>query len=183
MFVRELKQKIGPKDWSKKLYFINTYSIYVLPLSLFQYIIPISVILVTHTQIIGIVRQRTQAATSFRHSNRADVTIRKSRKTKQILLIITLMFLSHLYLIFLSLFQYIIPISVILVTHTQIIGIVRQRTQAATSFRHSNRADVTIRKSRKTTQILLIIALMFGAHWLPYHIYTIGECFSSIYIY
>ena len=87
------------------------------------------------------------------------------------------------YILLLSFFLYIIPISVILVTHTQIIGIVRQRTQAATSFRHSNRADVTIRKSRKTTQILLIIALMFGAHWLPYHIYTIGECFSSIYIY
>ena len=65
----------------------------------------------------------------------------------------------------------------ILVTHTQIIGIVRQRTQAATSFRHSTRADVTIKKNRKTTQILLIIALMFGAHWLPYHIYTIGEFF------
>ena len=88
-----------------------------------------------------------------------------------------------IYVLLLFVFQYIIPISVILVTHTQTIGIVRQRTQAATSFRHSNRADVTIRKNRKTTQILLIIALMFGAHWLPYHIYTIGECFSSIFIY
>ena len=87
--------------------------------------------------------------------------------------------LTYQFFSFIS-FQYIIPISVILVTHTQIIGIVRQRTQAATSFRHSNRADVTIRKNRKTTQILLIIALMFGAHWLPYHIYTIGECFSCI---
>ena len=53
---------------------------YFLPFSAFQYIIPISVILVTHTQIIGIVRQRTQAATSFRHSNRADVTIKKNRQ-------------------------------------------------------------------------------------------------------
>ena len=90
------------------------------------------------------------------------------------------LFFLHFFQIFSLFFQYIIPISVILVTHTQIIGIVRQRTQAATSFRHSNRADVTIRKNRKTTQILLIIALMFGAHWLPYHIYTIGECFSSM---
>jgi len=80
-----------------------------------------------------------------------------------------------LYSVGLMIVQYIIPISVILVTHTKIIGIVRQRTQAATSFRHSNRADVTIKKNRKTTQILLIIALMFGAHWLPYHIYTIGS--------
>lgn len=71
--------------------------------------------------------------------------------------------------------QYIIPISVILVTHTKIIGIVRQRTQAATSFRHTHREEVTIRKNRKTTQILLIIAGMFGIHWLPYHIYTIGK--------
>ena len=71
--------------------------------------------------------------------------------------------------------QFIIPITVILVTHTKIIGIVRQRTQSASSFRNANRAEVTIRKNKKTTQILLIIAGMFGIHWLPYHIYTIGK--------
>ena len=72
-------------------------------------------------------------------------------------------------------FQYIIPISVILVTHTKIIGIVQERTQSANSLRHSNRAEVTIRRNRKTTQILLIIAAMFGVHWLPYHMYTISK--------
>ena len=38
-----------------------------------------------------------------------------------------------------------------------------------------NRAAVTMRRNKKTTQILLIIAACFGVSWLPYHIYTIGE--------
>ena len=79
------------------------------------------------------------------------------------------------YSVLLMCVQFIIPITVILVTHTKIIGIVRQRTQSASSFRNANRAEVTIRKNKKTTQILLIIAGMFGIHWLPYHIYTIGK--------
>ena len=82
--------------------------------------------------------------------------------------------LHLVYSILLMLVQFVIPITVILVTHTKIIGIVRQRTQSVSSFRNSNRAEVTIRKNKKTTQILLIIAGMFGIHWLPYHIYTIG---------
>ena len=74
----------------------------------------------------------------------------------------------------LLLLQYIIPISVILFTHSKIIGIVNQRTQNATSVRGNNRAEVTMRRSKKTTQILLIIAGLFGIHWLPFHILTIG---------
>ena len=41
-------------------------------------------------------------------------------------------------------------------------------------MRGNNRAEVTMRRSKKTTQILLIIAGLFGIHWLPFHILTIG---------
>ena len=90
--------------------------------------------------------------------------------------------LHLVYSILLMLVQFVIPITVILVTHTKIIGIVRQRTQSVSSFRNSNRAEVTIRKNKKTTQILLIIAGMFGIHWLPYHIYTIGNKVSPCHL-
>jgi len=79
------------------------------------------------------------------------------------------------YVTLFSYFQYIIPITVILFTHTKIIGIVRQRTTRTTVLTGSARAEVTMRRNKKTTQILLIIAAAFGVHWLPFHIYTIGK--------
>ena len=54
-----------------------------------------------------------------------------------------------------QLFQYIIPITVILFTHTKIIGIVRQRTTRTTSLTGSARAEVTMRRNKKTTQVYL----------------------------
>ena len=45
-------------------------------------------------------------------------------------------------------------------------------------MRGNNRAEVTMRRSKKTTQILLIIAGLFGIHWLPFHILTIGIVFN-----
>jgi len=76
---------------------------------------------------------------------------------------------------FILILQYIIPITVILFTHTKIIGIVRQRTARTTAISGAARAEVTMRRNKKTTQILLIIAAAFGVHWLPFHIYTIGN--------
>ena len=52
-------------------------------------------------------------------------------------------------------FQYIIPITVILFTHTKIIGIVRQRTTRTTTMTGSARAEVTMRRNKKTTQVSL----------------------------
>ena len=47
-------------------------------------------------------------------------------------------------------------------------------------MRGNNRAEVTVRRSKKTTQILLIIAGLFGIHWLPFHILTIGIVFLNL---
>ena len=43
----------------------------------------------------------------------------------------------------------------------------------------TSRGMSTMRKNRKTTQILLIIALCFAIAWLPYHIFMIREWFSD----
>jgi len=109
--------------------------------------------------------------------------------------------LHLLYSIFIMVVQYFIPITVIMVTHARIINIVRQRTQALQTMssgsgsgkqkqqqqqqpattQHKNsqpppqqqpRSELT-KRNRKTTQILLIIALTFCLQWLPFHIYMI----------
>lgn len=41
--------------------------------------------------------------------------------------------------------------------------------------RAMTRAELTIQKNRKTTSILMIIAMVFGITWLPYHVFIIGE--------
>lgn len=73
-----------------------------------------------------------------------------------------------IYSISLMALQYLIPISVILITHTMILRIVQRRIHSTVA------TGVTIRKNKKTTQILVIIAMTFGIQWLPFHIYTIG---------
>ena len=51
----------------------------------------------------------------------------------------------------------------------------RTTTQRKYSLRPiESRAEVTMKRNKKTTQILLIIAACFGVSWLPYHAYTIG---------
>ena len=60
-----------------------------------------------------------------------------------------------------TLFQYIIPISVILYTHTKIIQIVGQRTARATTVT-SSRSEMTMKRNKKTTKvkIKLLITLL-----------------------
>lgn len=84
-------------------------------------------------------------------------------------------FLHLGYSVFIMVIQYIIPITVILVTHVMIIKTVQQRTCTTSSIHGSSRSEVTMKRNRKTTKILLIIAAAFGLHWLPYHLYTIGK--------
>lgn len=128
-----------------------------------QYVIPITVILITHMKIISIVKLRINRVNHLRKASQgltANVTtlepvveVADFRGTRR-----------FSWLNFKRLF------SSGQNGQGKCIGSQVGGRKASQSF------PSTIRRNKKTTQILLIIAICFGISWLPYHCFMISKC-------
>ena len=121
--------------------------IFTASLMFVQYFIPTAVILVTHMKIISIVKLRMSRVSHMRMTNNAGLAPSPRPHLK----------------------------------HTNSNANGKNNVNGQANVSNAPRMSIaqtqtpTMRRNKKTTQILLIIALCFGISWLPYHCFMISK--------